>query len=175
MSQKALELMKTALDMETRGRTFYESAAKKCTHQLGKETFEMLMKDETAHMDRIKKIYASLEKGNNWTHEWESIKAQAPGNLNKLFKGWALKHDKAERASAGDIEALDVGIDLESKAVAFYTKELAAATDPEEKKFAELMIHEEKHHHLLLTDMRLYLTDPSAWYTENEHHAMDGV
>jgi hypothetical protein len=37
------------------------------------------------------------------------------------------------------------------------------------------MISEEKSHHAALSDMKLYLSDPAAWFVEQEHPGLDGA
>ena len=44
-----------------------------------------------------------------------------------------------------------------------------------EKKFLERMIQEERTHHSTLTDMKLYLSDPSSYFIETEKHGLDGA
>ena len=95
--------------------------------------------------------------------------------ITQLFKGMAAAHGPSIKADTSDLEALDVGIDLENRAVAFYEGHLAKARDPMEREFIERMVAEERFHHSALVDMKAYLVDPTAWFTEREHHGLDGA
>jgi len=68
-----------------------------------------------------------------------------------------------------------VGIDFEMRAITFYQEHLEQATDPLEREFIEQLITEEKSHHTALSDMKLYLSDPAAWFGEQERLGLDGA
>jgi len=168
----SMELLRTALEMEKKGKAFYDKAGATCKNELGREIFTMLAKDELVHLERIKKIYETLEAQEKWTDEWMKIReAHAP--INTLFKDLALRHKTTSKADASDLEALDVGIDLETKSVAFYENQLKQATDVMEKKFAEKMIGEEKSHRAVLIDTKSYLENPAAYFVEMERPDFD--
>lgn len=169
---KEMELLRTAMEMEKKGKAFYDKAAVTCKNRLGQEIFAMLAKDEVVHLERISKIYNSLEASSKWTDEWLKI-GQAHAPVNTLFKDLASKHRTSTKADSSDLEALDVGIDLETKSVAFYEKQLSAATDPMEKKFAEKMIAEERSHRAVLIDTKAYLENPAAYFVEMEKPGFD--
>lgn len=59
--------------------------------------------------------------------------------------------------------------------VAFYQDHLSKAKDRVEREFIEQMVTEEKSHHAALSDMKLYLSDPAAWFVEQEHPGLDGA
>jgi len=165
--KRALELLKTALEMEKKGKAFYVKAAAICKNKLGQDIFAMLAKDEVVHIERIKNIYETLDAKDKWTDEWMKIKeAHAP--INTIFKDLAVKHKTSTKADTGDLEALDVGIDLETKAVNFYDNQLKQATDNMEKQFTEKMISEEKSHLAVLRDTKFFLENPAAYFVEME-------
>lgn len=171
---RAVRMLSAALDLEKKGRAFYEEAATSSGNALGREIFQMLMKDEVVHMGRIRKVYETLNAGEPWSDAWKEMTVEHR-DLKVLFKEWTTKHDGAAEADAGDIEALDVGIDLEGRAVAFYEDHLAEAKEDTERAFIERMITEERYHYKALMDMKQYLSDPDAWFLESEHGSMDGA
>jgi len=173
-SERSLEMLSTALEMEREGKTFYEKAVTTCQNELGREIFRMLMKDELLHMDRIGKIYQSLKGGKAWSGEWKSIEPDHK-DLRVLFREMASAHGTKITPKTSDLEALDVGIDFESRSVEFYQDHLAKAKDPLEREFIEQMVTEEKSHHAALSDMKSYLSDPAAWFLEQEHPGLDGA
>ena len=132
------------------------------------------MKDEGLHMDRILKIYNSLKAGQTWSEEWKSIKPDHK-DLRVLFREMASEHGTKITANTSDLEALNMGIDLEWRSIAFYKKNLTNAQGLIERDFIEQMIGEENGHHAVLSDMKLYLADPTGWFFEHEHTGLDGV
>ena len=171
---RSLEMLTTALEMEKEGKAFYEKAVSTCQNEFGREIFRMLMKEEFIHMDRILKIYDSLKAGEAWSEDWKSIKPDHK-DLRLLFKELAAAHGTKITPTMSDLEALDVGVDFELRAISFYQEHLAKATDSLEREFLEEMVAEEKTHHATLSDMKLYLSDPAAWFLEQEHPGLDGA
>lgn len=169
---RSVEMLKRALEIETKGKAFYDDAIAKCKNTLGKEIFTTLREDEVVHLGRIKKIYDSLESNGKWDGSWEGIK-EHHRDVTELFDEIAHKLGTNVKSDDSDLKALDVGIDFEWKTVKFYEDNLKLTKDPLEKKFIEKMIAEEKGHHKILKDMKFYLSDPAAWFVENEHHEMD--
>ncbi|MCD6570890.1 MAG: ferritin family protein [Deltaproteobacteria bacterium] len=170
---RTLKMLSEALTMEEKGKAFYQKALQSIQNKLGREIFGMLASDEDIHMMRINKIYVSLKSDNVFPDEWKSIKPDHK-DLNILFEELAKGHGKEIKAETSDIQALDIGLDFELRSVKFYEEQLEKAEDPKEKEFIEQMILEEKSHHTALSDMKLYLADPSAWFFEHEHTGLDG-
>jgi len=171
---RMLKMVSTALEMEEKGKAFYEKASTTCHDKLGREIFRMLMEEELIHIDRIKKIYNSLEGAHTWTDEWKEMNIPHK-DLGKVFREMAIRHGKHIRVDTSDLEALDIGIDLELRAVSFYEGHLDKATDEHEKEFIALMIGEERTHYSTLSDMKYYLNDPAAWFMEAERAGLDGA
>ncbi|NOZ02332.1 MAG: ferritin family protein [Deltaproteobacteria bacterium] len=172
-NERALNMLNTALQMEEKGFEFYRKAADECKEETAREVFSTLMKDEVLHVKRIKAIYAGMEGGGAWSNEWKEFRVEH-GDLALMFRAIAEKHGSNVRADSSDLEAVEVGIGFESQAVKFYSEQLPAAADPVEKAFVEAMIAEERSHHAALTDMKLYLTDPAAWFAGVEGSGTDG-
>lgn len=173
-NERAIGMLKTALEMEEKGFKFYEQAVAKTQNELGHNIFQMLKEDEMVHVDRIKKIFAGLTGGEGWTDQWKAVVAPQR-DLGEIFRVMAVEHGAGIRAETGDLDALAVGIDFEAKSVAFYREHLEGATDELEREFTAAMVAEEENHHELLADMNLYLTDPDAWFRENERGGLDGA
>lgn len=172
--ERSLHMLSTALEMERKGKAFYDEAIATCHNAVGREMFRMLMKDEVVHMDRILKIYEALKAGRAWSDEWKSLKPDHK-DLRVLFKEMVSNHGTRITSKTSDLEALDVGIDFESRAISFYQEHLEKTTDSLEREFIEQIINEEKSHHAALSDMKLYLSEPAAWFGEQEHPGLDGA
>ncbi|MCD6499309.1 MAG: ferritin family protein [Deltaproteobacteria bacterium] len=172
--QRTIDMVQTALEMEEKGKAFYDKAITECSNELGNDIFTKLRDDELVHVERIKDIVADLTGGKGWTDSWKTHQPDHE-DLGTVFRQLAEKHGKNIVASTGDIEALAVGIDFEQKTVTFYQEALARAEDVMERAFVEQMIEEEKGHHRVLSDMKLYLEHPETWFSEHEHQHLDGA
>ena len=169
----SLEMLATALRMEEKGKAFYEKAVMSCHNDLGREIFSYLMNEEVVHVGRIKKIFANLKSGGGWKEDWKEITIRER-DLGYFFKDMAVRHLEVAKADTGDIQALDIGLDFEHKAVEFYSKELPKAKDQIEKDFVEMMVLEEKKHVEILDEMKSYMTDPEGWGAKLDKLSYDG-
>jgi rubrerythrin len=174
-TERLKDLLGTALEMEKRGFTYYDAAVNTCQNELGRELFRSLRDDETVHIERIKRIYESVLGGTRWSSEWESLDVGPHPELNTLYKEMARKHGPRIRANTSDLQALDVGIDLELRAVKYYEGALPGAHEIVERKFLERMVNEERAHHRALVNTRQFLTNPEAWFVEQEKPGLDGA
>lgn len=170
----SIKMLRTALDMEEKGRSFYEKALAQCKNNLGREIFSTLIEDEGIHIERIKTIYGNLTGGKPWNDDWQKL-GEGHMDLKPFFRSLAEKRGCEIKAQTSDIDALKVGMDFEQKSVDFYQAELKRVTDKVEKLFLEKMVLEEKSHFAVLSDMRFYLEDPAAWYSEKERTGYDGA
>jgi rubrerythrin len=172
-NQRACDMLSTALDMEKKGKAFYDRAAQNCESEQVKDVFSMLAEQEVAHIERINRLYESLTGGKGWC-ELEYKDGKHP-SIGKVFSEMAKKHGADIKTYTTDVEALETGIDLEARSLKFYRERLDEAGDPMEKEFLEKMAAEEKEHHATLSDLKLYLSDPSSWFSEKERTGLDGA
>ena len=172
-SDKILPMFSAALEMEAQGKSFYRKAHAECTYASGKEIFKHLMEDEDNHAAKIKALHKAISAGGGWTLARDK-NTHAEKDVVRIFRKLAKRHGKAITATAGDIEALDTGLELERQSIEFYGNHLKKATDPAEREFLGAMVAEEKTHHTVLEDMKFYLTDPASWLLERERSGLDG-
>jgi len=171
--KRAMKMLSAALEMEEKGRTFYERAVSICKNDMGKEIFQMLMEDEDDHMVRIRSIHETLSGKQSWPEHWKELKA-THDDLGLVFEKMVKKRGVEIDVDTGALDALDTGIDFEAISVEFYEKQLTKATDPLEQEFIGKMVAEERGHHAALTDMKFYLSDPAGWFREKERGGLDG-
>lgn len=173
-TERSLQMLAAALEKEEKGRDFYKQAMEKCTNALGRELFRSLLSDEGVHIVRIKQIYESLRGGKVWNSEWKTYTAQNE-DLRKLVRERSAELGPRVTADTGDLEAIDIGIQMESGAIAFYQDQGAKATDAIEKEFVGIMVAEERNHLRGLEDVKLYFTNPESWLLEMEKPTLDGA
>lgn len=170
---RAEKMLATALDMERKGLEFYEKTLQTCHNEVGRRIFAMLKKDEEVHARRIQMHYDTLRGTHQWAADWKTHAVDHP-DLLEMMKSLAVSQGTNLKAEASDLEALDVGIDFEHRAVVFYMENLNRATDPVERAFVKRMVEEEEAHWKALSEMKYFLTDPAAWFRENEKTTLDG-
>lgn len=173
-NKKALKWLATALKMEERGETFYESAKNQCVNKQGRDILQMLQADEIVHKYRVTMLYESIASGKGWDVKLLAEKADLK-KLNAFFDRLSKKQSKEIAADISDLKAMDIGIDFELKAINFYERHLSEAANPTEQAFLKLMINEERSHYDALSDMKLFLIDPTSWLRIKEKSGLDGM
>jgi rubrerythrin len=168
-----LKYLKTALEMEIKGRDFYDNVLKSIKDPTVKEIFTILRDDEIVHFKRIQEIYNSIQKNEPWDKKWEKL-GEAHSDLDIFFKN--IINQRKESADFKDeLDALNLGIQFEKNAVKFYKSHLENASSEEEKIFLKKLIEEEESHFKALSDMKLFYENPDAFFMEMEHSGLDGA
>ncbi len=173
-TERSIKMLAAALEKEEQGRKFYKEAVSKCSNELGKQIFQMLMADEGIHIKRIKDIYTALEGGQGWTDQWKAHKGEVE-DLPKLLAERIEKLGPKVTAASGDLEALEIGIEMEQGAIKFYDDHLKEAVEPLEREFVSALAAEERGHYAALKDVIQYLRNPESWFAEKERHGLDGA
>jgi rubrerythrin len=173
MDSEKSEMLAVALEKEIKGRDFYREAMEKSTNELGKELFRSLAVDESVHIDRIKKIYAALTGGQVWPTDWKSLHVENE-DLNKLTRARIKQFGKNMSPDMSDVEALNIGVQMEQTAINFYEEQLQKAVDQIEKEFATMMIAEERSHFAALESLMEFFSNPQGFYMELEKPHIDG-
>ncbi|NOZ45713.1 MAG: ferritin family protein [Chlorobi bacterium] len=145
---KTLEILKTAILLERRGKAFYSQVADQTKDEDVKNIFNLMAKEEDEHIHFL-------------TEQFESyVKTQA-FKITKLHKEedsiaeQILSDNIKKNISAASFEAAAISsaIDMENRAIAVYTERAENATDEEEKKFYQWLANWEKGHHKLLFEL----------------------
>jgi rubrerythrin len=151
------EILKTAILMEKRGKAFYEMVAQQTKSDDVKKIFTMMAEEEQTHVEFLSKQFASYNK--NQKFDKIELKADA-GIVDEILSG-----DIKKQISAASFEAaaISAAIDMETKAIEVYSKQAAAATDPNEKELFSWLADWERGHHKVLHELNEQLKE-DIWY-----------
>jgi len=162
----------TALEMEEKGRVFYENAARECSAEVGQKIFAMLRDDEVRHVQRIKEIEKALDRDSGLEQACRLDDREV--DAGRAFRELAGKV-QAEKPCDSTIKALNAGMDFELALVKFYEEALEKASEELEREFLRRMVAEEKGHFVLLSDMQYYYEDPEGWHMDKDRAGLDGA
>lgn len=157
----ARNMMREAIKLEISGRRFFEHAAETTHNDLGKKMFEKLAHDETAHLKTFGEIFASLVGKDDWKQSVEEEKYADSGLIEEL-KTRVAKQEKQERAS--ELEAIRIGMELERKAIDFFTKSAQETKDTKHKDIFNKIADEERLHYDLLQAQYDSVTNSGFWF-----------
>jgi rubrerythrin len=147
-------------------------ALEKSTHPLGREILSFLAKEELKHTATIKRIMEKIEAGGAFDKADFDLDAKSG---ETIFTRALDQPDSRLAGNGDDIDVLKEGIRFETEGIAFFQKAAAQATNPEEKRFYEMMVREERAHKELLQSSIEYLENPESWFERQQPIILDGV
>lgn len=159
-----------ALELENRGRDYYLAASQKAAEKIISDFFQNMADMELQHIEAIKNIYAKLGNASCWLEKHNG--PHGTQTVNKIFLDMSKHKPKPED---GIVEVIEKCLAFEVEAEAFYKNEIPNAECSDEKDFLTAMAAEERDHQNILTDMKLYYTDPESWAEKMDNGHLDGV
>jgi len=162
-SERALDLLRIAMQIEADGYAFYSAAAAETKDANAVKMFLSLARDEMEHLGKLEMVYCALTKDK----EWPSVERKPSRIAHRVFPA-------PEEAAGGvtpntrELAALKRGIQAEKDSIAFYQKALEEAVDPEARAMYEYLIGEEEGHLAILNAEYDYLTKTGFWFNHQE-------
>jgi rubrerythrin len=159
---KAIEILKTAILLEKRGKAFYTAIARQTQSQAVKGIFSTLAEEEDAHVEFLSKQFSHYEKNNEFLKNELQLKIEEDGAKE------ILTDDLKKEISAASYEAgaISAAIEFENNAIRVYSARAEEATDENEKEMYSMLADWERTHHKLLYKMSEDLKE-DIWYDNN--------
>jgi rubrerythrin len=160
-SDLALDVLKTAILLERRGKAFYTQAARQSESKSAKKIFEMMAEEEDAHIGFLVKQFKSYSSNNQF------LKIDEQPEEDDTVVEILTEKVKNEISAAGfEASAISAAIDFENRAIEVYSNRAESATDPNEKEMYQMLADWEKTHHQLLYDLNEDLKE-QIWNDNN--------
>ncbi len=152
---KALDILKNAILLEKRGRSFYRKAAEQTDNKAVKDFFGMMADEEENHIKMLSDQYISYQKNGRFAaldYEKAGERDMASEILNSELK---------EKISSAGFEsaAISAAISMEDRAVKLYADRSGETEDAEEKRLYQWLSDWERGHLNLLMEMDKKLTE----------------
>ncbi|MFH2129248.1 MAG: ferritin family protein [bacterium] len=145
---KAIEILKTALLLERRGKAFYTKVAEQATDPDIKQVFEIMADEEEDHIQFLSEQFI------HYTQHQRFKEVKLPKGTDDTASEILSKKTKGKISAAGyEAAAISSAIDMETRAIRVYTERAKQAADPDEKKFYQWLADWEKGHHEILLDL----------------------
>ena len=158
----ALEILKSAILLERRGKAFYAKVAEQTQSDAAKRFFKMMADEEEKHVGILSEHFNNyLQKKTFGTAEYDHAPSEA-------LSSKVLTEELKEQLSAADFEAaaISAAMSMEKNAIALYSERAQAATDMDEKALYEWLSDWEKTHLNFLAEIDKELTD-KIWHDNN--------
>ncbi|MDX2446554.1 MAG: ferritin family protein [Desulfobacterales bacterium] len=125
---KALEILKSALLLELRGKAFYEKAADSAEDKDVKDFFVKLAEDEISHVQILSEQYKSYKKDGTFVEMDRNVSNESVANA-------VLTDSLKERIAGAGFEsaAISAAMGMEERAIKLYSQRADESTDPQEK------------------------------------------
>ena len=146
---KSLEILKHAILLERRGKSFYQNVAEQTKNDAVKSFFNFMAKEEEKHITILEKQFKAYTK--NGAFAPDSYDKNETSNVESQILDTEIK----EKISATSYEAAAIGaaISMEERAVKVYDERAKTATDSEEKNLYQWLVSWEQSHLNMLLDI----------------------
>ena len=136
----ALDILKSAILLEKRGKAFYRMAASQSTHAEVKAFFETMAQEEVQHVRILSDQYKAFKK----TGAFSAPDTSVTGAITSKV----LTAEVKTRIAAADFEAaaISAAMLMEERAIALYAGRAGEAQDVKEKKLYQWLADWEKEH-----------------------------
>ena len=144
-NNKAIDVLKTAILLERRGKAFYTQAARQSESKSAQKIFEMMAEEEDEHINFLVKQFKNYSDHNQF------LKIDEHPEEDDTVVEILTEKVKSEISAAGfEAAAISAAIDFENRAIEVYSNRAKEATDENEKEMYQMLADWEKtHHHLL--------------------------
>jgi len=158
---KALEILKSALLLELRGKSFYEKAATSANDAEVKDFFVKLAEDEISHVQILSDQYKSFKEDGKFT-------ALDRESFNDSVATTVLSETLKQRIAGAGFEsaAISAAMGMEERAIKLYSQRAGEASDPEEKALYEWLAEWETQHLESLATIEKEVTE-AIWNDNN--------
>jgi rubrerythrin len=161
-----MNAIEIARKMETDAIRFYTEAAGKTQYPAGKKMFETVVVDEKRHLEIVNKLLQGLEIHMEDVHPMNNIKT--------VFETMKDKMMEKVQATADELEAFKIAMQMEKEGVEFYRKLMTEAKTEKEKTLFQKLIKEEEQHFSIFENTHNFLQDTGNWFMWDEHSIVEG-
>ncbi len=140
--KEALDALMRAMEIEKETFDFYTGAEQKTFNPAGKRIFRWLAKSEEQHYLKLSKLYSSLDESGRWVFYGGATITLEPETEHAQHVGF----------ETGDLEALEIAMDIEKKGIAYFDELLRKTDDPDGRQMLQALRDEEAEHLRVITE-----------------------
>ena len=141
-TSKALEILKTAILLEKRGKAFYEKMAEQTNSPEAKKIFTTMAEEEKAHVEFLSIQFAHYIKEGKFAKP-ENTYTETEDISHEIMNPQLVKEISAASFEAAAISA---AMDFETRAIELYSKRSEEADDVNEKAMYKWLAEWESGH-----------------------------
>jgi len=138
--KEVLDAIMQAIEIEKETFDLYTRAEHKTFNPAGKRIFRWLARTEEEHYLKLTELYNSYSEGERWV----------------FYGGTTISLDPEGEHGAGldtgDLEALEIAMEIEKKGIAHFDRLAHATADPDGKGMFRTLASEEREHLRVITE-----------------------
>jgi rubrerythrin len=154
------DAIKTAIQMEKDGYSFYKKAAAQTNSDMGKTIFEGLAADEQMHLGVFEKMFEETVSN----AEWKDLVLSSKKYAKIPIFPKDLKEIEGDTPNSSELDALRIAMDSEKEAIEYYTKIKENLNDSEVIKIIDEIIEQEKNHYSILEGEFNHINSTGYWF-----------
>lgn len=154
------DAIKTAIQMEKDGYSFYQKASAQTSSDMGRTVFKSLAADELLHLEVFEKLFNEKVGKDEWYDLVNTSKKYVdipifPKDLEKV---------EGANPDTSEIDALRIAMDSEQRAIEYYTEIRENISDDEVNKIIDEIINQEKNHYNILEGEFHHINSTGYWF-----------
>lgn len=156
---RAIEILKSALLLEKRGKAFYGKVASQASSKPVADFFRLMAEEEDRHIRLLSVQFKAYLKGGRFQSGAAAEAEEFPAAAE------VLRPEVQRQIAAAEFEAAAVAaaMGMEQAAVALYSKRAVEAVDPDEKSLYEWLARWESAHLEFLSQIDREITE-AIWH-----------
>lgn len=156
---RTVEILKNAMLLEKRGKSFYQKVAEQASGKAVKAFFGMMADEEVKHVKILSDQYKAYQESNQFKPGDYSVK----GGEEMASK--VISADFKKEISAADYEAaaISAAMSMEENAIKLYSDRAEEASDPNEKALYKWLAEWETEHLHFLSEIDKELRE-DVWH-----------
>ena len=154
------DAIKTAIQMEQEGYSFYQKAAAQTSSEMGRTVFSSLAADELLHLE----VFKNLFEDKLGKDEWDKLVNSGLKYADIQVFPKDLKKVEGANPDTNEIDALRIAMDSEKEAIEYYSKIKENLNDYEVIKIIDEIIEQEKNHYSILAGEFNHINSTGYWF-----------
>ena len=160
IEEEVKNAIKTAIQMEKDGYSFYKKASAQTSSQMGKDIFESLAKDEQLHLEVFQKLFENRIEKTEWKSLVNSSKKYAdidifPKDLSQI---------DGANPDTNELDAIQIAMNSEKEAIDYYGEIKEKTNEEHVRQIINEIIEQEKSHYSILQEEFDHLSKTGYWY-----------
>lgn len=166
MDRSASEVLRGAIAMEVEGKEFFERATGLVASKRSKDMFLSLATQERRHIEVLSHELSRIQAGKGWD-PLDAARDSSDVSGHSVFSEGDIKR-LAIDPGAGELEVIDVGIDVEERSIRYYRTAGERSHDTNARQVFNWLVGEEAGHLTILRAERDSRSGAGFYYDDME-------